>query len=110
MEKIFSYAFTTAGRSSEDDHGGGGPYAAQHIGGVAAVDSGGATGMFGEIVSKGLQTGIGSTLSGLGYGLPMSRLYASYFGGSLHLMPLEGWGTDVFIKVRSLKEAEHISS
>ena len=78
---IFSYSFTTA-RSSDDDESGGGPYAAQHVGGSAAFaegsggsGSGGNSSMFGEIVSRGVQTGMG-TIAGLGYGLPMSRLYA----------------------------------
>ncbi|KAF8892665.1 hypothetical protein BD779DRAFT_1661335 [Infundibulicybe gibba] len=109
MARIFSYAFTTAGRGAEytdmvDD--GGGPYAAQHIGGSAAVGSGGTgeANLFGEITGKGLQTGIG-TIAGLGYGLPMSKLYAKYFGGSLDLLSLEGWGSDVFLKLRCLDEA-----
>ena len=29
-----------------------------------------------------------------GLGLPIARLYAKYFGGSLHLTPVEGYGTD----------------
>jgi 26S proteasome regulatory subunit T1 len=67
---IFSYAFTTSGRNEDSseagDESGGGPYAAQAIGGSAAV--GGDDGnLFGEIAGKGLQTGMG-TLSGLGYG------------------------------------------
>ncbi|KAF5386703.1 hypothetical protein D9615_001734 [Tricholomella constricta] len=126
MARIFSYAFTTAGRGAEegfDDGGGGGPYAAQHVGGSAAIGSGGSgeANLFGEITGKGLQTGLG-TIAGLGYGLPMSQLYAKYFGGSLDLMSLEGWGkkfrfrietsldiletgTDVFLKLRCLDEA-----
>lgn len=79
MTKIFSYAFTTAGQGSEagEDDSGGGPYAAQQVGGSAAIGSGGSgeVNMFGEITGKGLQTGMG-TIAGLGYGLPMSRLYA----------------------------------
>ena len=77
MKRIFSYAFTTAGRGSEEDDSGGGPYAAQYVGGSAAIGGGGAGegNLFGEITSRGLQTGIG-TIAGLGYGLPMSRLYA----------------------------------
>ncbi|KAG5637866.1 hypothetical protein H0H81_002905 [Sphagnurus paluster] len=78
MARIFSYAFTTAGRGAEeDDGGGGGPYAAQHVGGSAAIGSGGTgeANLFGEITGKGLQTGLG-TIAGLGYGLPMSQLYA----------------------------------
>lgn len=78
MTKIFSYAFTTAGRmgDGDQDESGGGPYAAQHVGGSAAIGSGGLgeANLFGEITSKGLQTGMG-TIAGLGYGLPMSRLY-----------------------------------
>lgn len=80
MARIFSYAFTTAGRGAQNnvqDNDEGGPYAAQHIGGMAAVaDTGnGDVSLFGEITGKGLQTGLG-TIAGLGYGLPMSRLYA----------------------------------
>lgn len=80
MARIFSYAFTTAGRGAEGDDGsGGGPYAAQHVGGSAAIGTGGSgeANMFGEITGKGLQTGLG-TIAGLGYGLPMSQLYAKW--------------------------------
>ena len=38
-----------------------------------------------------------SPLAGLGYGLPISRNYARYFGGDLHVMSMEGYGTDSFI-------------
>jgi 26S proteasome regulatory subunit T1 len=81
MARIFSYAFTTAGRGAEGSSSGsgGGPYASQHIGGGAAIggdDSAGGN-LFGEIAGKGLQTGMG-TIAGLGYGLPMSCLYAKY--------------------------------
>ena len=83
MARIFSYAFTTAGRGADESEldsggsGGGGPYAAQHIGGSASIGSAGSgqVNLFSEITGKGLQTGIG-TIAGLGYGLPMSRLYA----------------------------------
>ncbi|KAL3935376.1 MAG: hypothetical protein SGARI_003003 [Bacillariaceae sp.] len=33
-------------------------------------------------------------LAGLGFGLPMSRAYAQYFGGALDIISLEGYGTD----------------
>ena len=97
---MFSYAFTTAGRNSRHgDEMGGGPYAAQHVGGSAALGGGASesstggsrAGLFSEITGKGIQTGVG-TLAGLGYGLPMSRLYAKYFGGSLDLLTMDGWG------------------
>ncbi|KAK0228194.1 hypothetical protein IW262DRAFT_1471903 [Armillaria fumosa] len=105
MLRIFSYAFTTAGRNADEDDSGGGPYAAQYIGGSAAIgDSNGEGNLFGEITKKGLQTGMG-TIAGLGYGLPMSKLYARYFGGTLDLKSLEGWGSDVFLKLRCLDES-----
>ncbi|KAJ2513410.1 hypothetical protein GGI11_004411, partial [Coemansia sp. RSA 2049] len=46
-----------------------------------------------------LQQGIGGPIAGLGFGLPMARLYASYFGGSLDIVPMEGYGCDVFLKL-----------
>mmetsp|Transcript_26370 Transcript_26370/g.43820 ORF Transcript_26370/g.43820 Transcript_26370/m.43820 type:complete len:440 (+) Transcript_26370:74-1393(+) len=38
-----------------------------------------------------------SPLAGLGYGLPISRTYARYFGGDLNIMSMEGYGTDAFL-------------
>lgn len=83
LDRVFSYAFTTAGRNIQDEiETEGGPYAAQQSSGSAAVDGTHATGaeggnLFSELTGKGIQTGAG-TLAGLGYGLPMSRLYARF--------------------------------
>jgi len=41
-------------------------------------------------------------LAGLGYGLPISRSYARYFGGDLNLMSMEGYGTDAFLHLPRL--------
>ncbi len=77
LPRVFSYAFTTAGRNAEifdpdyDEGSGDGPYAAQQMGGSAAIANDGnsddAPAFFGEMASKGLQTGLG-TIAGLGYG------------------------------------------
>ena len=47
--------------------------------------------------------GDGSTIAGLGYGLPLGRAYAEYFGGSIKLQSQWGWGTDVYLRLRGLK-------
>ncbi|KAI5780847.1 branched-chain alpha-ketoacid dehydrogenase [Geopyxis carbonaria] len=38
----------------------------------------------------------------LGMGLPMSRVYAEYWGGSLEQTSMEGYGTDVFLHIEKL--------
>ena len=45
---------------------------------------------------------VGAPLAGLGYGLPISRAYARYFGGDLTLMSMEGFGTDAFVYLSRL--------
>lgn len=39
----------------------------------------------------------GSSIAGLGYGLPLSRAYAEFFGGRLDIQSYYGWGTDVYL-------------
>lgn len=104
LDRVFSYAFTTAGKepggSDQSDSGDeGGPYAAQAGvsmpgGGDASID--GLT----SISAAGLQSGLG-TLAGLGYGLPMARIYATYFGqgAELGVVSLWGEGCDTFLKL-----------
>lgn len=38
----------------------------------------------------------------IGIGLPMSYIFATYFGGSLELVSLDGWGTDVYLRLPKL--------
>ena len=70
MSRIWSYLFTTA-------------------------DPGVQEATVGDGDSSDFDTG--SPLAGLGYGLPISRAYARYFGGDLNLMSMEGYGTDAFV-------------
>jgi signal transduction histidine kinase len=41
-------------------------------------------------------------MAGLGFGLPLSRLYARYFGGDLKLVSLPGYGVDAFLQLKGL--------
>lgn len=43
-----------------------------------------------------------SSIAGLGYGLPLSRAYAEYFGGSIAVQSLWGWGTDVYLTLQGV--------
>ena len=44
----------------------------------------------------------GGPMAGWGFGLPTSRAYATYLGGSLHLLSMEGLGTDVYLRLRHI--------
>lgn len=44
-------------------------------------------------------------MAGFGYGLPLSRLYARYFGGDIKLISMDGFGTDVYIHLNRLSSS-----
>ncbi|ESK96448.1 pyruvate dehydrogenase kinase [Moniliophthora roreri MCA 2997] len=48
------------------------------------------------------QSDFKAPMAGFGYGLPLSRLYARYFGGDLRLISMDGFGTDVYIHLNRL--------
>ncbi|KAI0268576.1 branched-chain alpha-ketoacid dehydrogenase [Russula aff. rugulosa BPL654] len=48
-----------------------------------------------------LESGVGRHPK-LGIGLAMSNIFARYFGGSLELVSLDGWGTDVYLRLPKL--------
>ena len=49
-----------------------------------------------------LDHSVDSPLAGLGYGLPISRSYARYFGGDVSIMSMEGYGTHAFVYLTRL--------
>lgn len=38
----------------------------------------------------------------MGIGLPMSRVYAEYFGGDINIVTMDGWGTDAYLRIPRL--------
>lgn len=98
LPQIFNYTFTTV--PSEQDQGvlDASPYSAQSVplqdDGLSTLTNAGSSSTVGLASSLG-------TLAGLGYGLPMSRIYAEHGRGSLDVVSLYGHGCDTFIKVRA---------
>ena len=80
--KLWEYGFTTFNEDEINDK--------TSSGGVNALD----------VISGG--QGGGSSLAGLGYGLPLGRAYAEYFGGGIAVQSLWGWGTDVYLSLRGV--------
>jgi len=55
-------------------------------------------------LSMGGTTSVDTPMHGLGYGLPLSRLYARYFGGDMKQVSVDGHGTDTFIYLQALQK------
>lgn len=49
-------------------------------------------------------------IAGFGYGLPLSRLYARYWGGELGLSCMEGYGTDAYLHLSKLGDKKECLS
>ncbi|BGP38957.1 hypothetical protein JCM10450v2_002914 [Rhodotorula kratochvilovae] len=99
MHNVFSYAFTSVPALPDPDFDPDSPAAA--YGGTATAGYYGGVGGAPQGGESALQTSVG-TLAGLGFGLPLSRIYAGYFGGSLDLVSMYGWGTDVYCVMKTV--------
>jgi len=83
--QVWQYGWTTVGAEEEEGGEGGG-----QDGGVGAGVGGAGAGARRH------------EMAGLGFGLPLTRLYARYFGGELALQNMPGYGVDAFLTLRRL--------
>lgn len=84
VPSIWSYSFTTF--NADDDFPG-----SSGSDGLGAISN--------------LNAGM-SSIAGLGYGLPLSRAYAEYFGGGIAVQSLYRWGTDVYLRLKGIGQIE----
>ncbi|XP_077840073.1 branched-chain alpha-ketoacid dehydrogenase kinase isoform X1 [Macaca mulatta] len=83
LDRVMDYHFTTAEASTQDPR---------------------ISPLFGHLdMHSGAQSG---PMHGFGFGLPTSRAYAEYLGGSLQLQSLQGIGTDVYLRLRHIDGRE----
>ncbi|KAF0852548.1 mitochondrial pyruvate dehydrogenase (PDH) kinase [Andalucia godoyi] len=88
---LWTYSYTTAKNNDAVTSSVNGP-------------SGSGSSLFDPSPSRG--QGNTDRIAGYGYGLPLSKLYARYFGGDLELKSLESWGTDAYLYIRRLADHE----
>lgn len=63
-----------------------------------------------EVTDSDLDSGFGNMMSeprsiklcGFGFGLPTTKAYAEYLGGSLDLVSMQGIGTDVYLRLKHI--------
>ncbi|XP_055513886.1 3-methyl-2-oxobutanoate dehydrogenase [lipoamide] kinase, mitochondrial [Leucoraja erinacea] len=79
---VMNYHFTTAEETSQDSR---------------------TNAFYGHLVSSGPQSG---PMHGFGFGLPTSRAYAEYLGGTLSIQSLQGIGTDVYLRLKHIDGRE----
>merc|ERR1712232_83631 len=77
LEKVWRYGYSSVGQSSSSDEG--------SLSNLCGADD---------------QTR--RQIAGYGFGMPLSRVYARYFGGDIHVQSMHGYGTDVYLNVNHL--------
>ncbi|XP_061103582.1 3-methyl-2-oxobutanoate dehydrogenase [lipoamide] kinase, mitochondrial isoform X1 [Conger conger] len=78
LAKVMDYHFSTAEQSAQDPR---------------------MSNLFDSITNSGPQSG---PMHGFGFGLPTSRAYAEYLGGSLSVQSMQGIGTDVYLRLKHI--------
>jgi signal transduction histidine kinase len=91
---IWDYSFTTFNDQQASSTLSGGTHSANGMDALNAFSGAGGDGV--------------NSLAGLGYGLPLGRAYAEYFGGGIEVQSLWGWGTDVYLSLRGVGRVENV--
>ena len=86
VDKVTNYNFTTAEDSTDK-----------------LMES---NSIFGNMMDTVNRTTSGP-MHGYGFGLPTSKAYSEYLGGSLTIIPLQGLGTDVLLRLKHLEAKGH---
>lgn len=107
LDHIFDYSFTTVKDDNETSSSS--SFAAPD----GSLLDGGSPGNESESIFTGvsrlaMQAGLGGPIAGLGFGLPLTRIYAQYFGGRMHLVSMQGHGVDVYLKLKQLQHVEDL--
>ena len=92
VERIWHYGYTTvddAGLGEVDTNVNVG---ALHTSGIGRFAAGGNT--------------VANPMAGLGFGLPLSRLYTRFLGGDLVLTSVPGYGSDLHVNIPDLQNTE----
>eukprot|EP00922_Rhytidocystis_sp_ex-Travisia-forbesii_P005637 GHVS01008191.1.p1 GENE.GHVS01008191.1~~GHVS01008191.1.p1 ORF type:complete len:628 (-),score=144.66 GHVS01008191.1:111-1802(-) len=103
VSKVWSYLYTTAESVQMEQFKSPSSLATRD-----GADVRGNMGMLDAIAANALPKSNVSPLAGFGCGLPLSRLYAYYLGGSLQLMSMPLYGTDVYLFLNKIGDAEEL--
>lgn len=85
MERVLEYNFTTANEENSDSSQEG------HV--------------FSDMMEAVNPNPAGGPMHGFGFGLPTSRAYAEYMGGSLEIQAMQGIGTDVYLRLKHINSS-----
>ncbi|KAG9195425.1 alpha-ketoacid dehydrogenase kinase [Alternaria panax] len=94
LSHIWDYSFTTFNDAQATSTLSGGNNSANGMDALNAFSGAGGDGV--------------NSLAGLGYGLPLGRAYAEYFGGGIAVQSLWGWGTDVYLSLRGVGRVDTV--
>lgn len=94
LTHIWDYSFTTFNDHQASSTLSGGNHSANGMDALNAFSGPGGDGA--------------NSLAGLGYGLPLGRAYAEYFGGGIAVQSLWGWGTDVYLSLRGVGRVDEV--